>query len=71
MLMLALPVVRWYFFVIPIFWSLVGVSAAVNLSMKEDYFLGLAGLLSIMIVLGQKIRFRNMKEAKLKQDERF
>ncbi len=44
----------WYLFSIPFLWSLIGFSAAVNLSIKEDWGLVLAGLIAVLFFLFYK-----------------
>lgn len=46
--------IRWYIVIIPILWSMIGVSAAINLSIKQDYFLALAGIASIGLFIARK-----------------
>jgi hypothetical protein len=46
--------IPWYVLLIPFLWSVVGFSAALNLNIKEDYGLVLAGLLSTIILLFMK-----------------
>jgi len=41
--------IPWNFIVVPFLWSIVGFSAALNLSVKEDFGLLIAGVLSIVI----------------------
>lgn len=43
--------VPWYIFIIPLLWSFIGFSAAVNLSMKEDYSLLIAGLIGALFLI--------------------
>lgn len=49
-----------YVVIIPFLWSLVGVSAAINLQVPQDYGLGLAGVLGLILVL---IKNRRMKQS--------
>lgn len=44
----------WYIVVIPILWSAVGLAAAINLSIKEDYGLAIAGLATTIMVFFDK-----------------
>lgn len=46
--------IRWYILMVPFLWSLIGISAAINLSIKQDYFLGLAGIVSIFLLLARR-----------------
>jgi hypothetical protein len=50
-LLLAIHRVPWYVIIIPFLWSLVGFSAAVNLSVTEDYGLVAAGILATFLLL--------------------
>lgn len=43
--------IPWYIVIIPLLWSIVGFSAAMNLGIQEDYGLVIAGLLSTAILL--------------------
>ncbi len=43
--------VRWYVFIIPLLWSFIGFSAAIDLSMKEDYSLVIAGIIAALFLL--------------------
>lgn len=43
--------IPWYIIIIPLLWSIVGFSAAMNLGIQEDYGLVMAGLLSAAILL--------------------
>jgi hypothetical protein len=47
-----------YMVVIPLIWSLIGVGAAVNLSVPQDYALGIAGILGTILLI---IRNRRLK----------
>lgn len=44
----------WYLFIIPFLWSLIGFSAAVNLGIKEDFGLVVAGILGSLILVFYK-----------------
>ena len=46
--------VPWFIVLIPLLWSLIGFSAALNLSVKEDFGLPVAGLLASPILLFYK-----------------
>lgn len=46
-----------YLLIIPFLWSIVGFSAAINLQIKEDFGLFIAGLLSLLLIV---IRERNL-----------
>ncbi len=50
MLLLSVNRIPWYMIIIPLLWSLVGFSAAINLSIQEDYGLVIAGLVAIVIL---------------------
>lgn len=41
--------------IIPLLWSLIGFSAAVNLSIKQDFALGVAGLTSLILFFFERI----------------
>jgi len=50
----------WYLLVIPLLWSLIGLSAAVNLHIYEDFGLVIAGVIgTVMIIIKGK---RSLKE---------
>jgi len=55
-LLLSKERIPWYIVVIPFLWSLIGFSAAMNLSMPEDFGLVIAGLASTVIVVFVKRR---------------
>jgi hypothetical protein len=44
--------------VIPLLWSMIGFSAAFNLDMKEDISLGIAGLITLILLLTKRITFK-------------
>jgi len=46
--------IPWYVVSIPFLWSIVGFFAAMNLSIKEDFGLVIAGVLSVIILLVRK-----------------
>ena len=48
--------VSWYLWIIPFLWSLIGFSAAFDLSIKEDFGLVVAGVLTVAINAFQKQR---------------
>jgi hypothetical protein len=50
-LLLSRNKIPWYILVIPFLWSLIGFSASVNLSVKEDYALVVAGILATGMLL--------------------
>lgn len=54
LLLLSSSRLPWYLFAIPILWSVVGLSAAVNLSVPQDFGLGLAGALSMSVLLARR-----------------
>lgn len=43
--------VKWWLLVIPLLWSLLGMSAAVSLGMREDFALPLAGLITVALIV--------------------
>jgi hypothetical protein len=43
--------VPWYLFILPLLWSLVGMSAAINLRVPQDYGLVIAGIVGTVIIL--------------------
>ncbi len=49
-LLFAAKKVRWYIFIIPLLWSFIGFSAAINLSMKEDYSLVIVGIIGAIFL---------------------
>ena len=55
-LLFSLNRIPWFCVLIPLLWSLVGFSAALNLSIKEDFGLVIAGILSAVILLIYKPR---------------
>lgn len=56
-LLLAVKRVRWYVIIIPFVWSLIGTNAAINLTIYEDYGLGIAGIVGfVVLLLTNKIR---------------
>lgn len=42
--------IPWYLFTVPLLWSIVGFSAALNLSVREDFGLAIAGVLSTVVI---------------------
>jgi hypothetical protein len=62
--------VPWYVIVIPFLWSLVGVSAAVNLQMPEDYGLGVAGALGAALVIARNRSFQRKEEQQRLQPDK-
>lgn len=46
--------IPWYIIIVPLLWSIIGFSAAINLSVKEDFGLVIAGVLSTIILLVHK-----------------
>ncbi|HET9487780.1 MAG TPA: DUF6064 family protein [Chryseosolibacter sp.] len=46
--------IQWYVVIIPFLWSLLGFSAAINLSVPQDYGLVIAGVVSTIIVVFAK-----------------
>jgi hypothetical protein len=56
LLLLSLNRIQWYLVLIPFLWSLAGFSAALNLQIKEDYGLVVAGLLFVTIQLFTKLK---------------
>lgn len=50
--------VPWYMVIIPLLWSLIGLSAAIKLSMPEDFGLVVAGVVSTVAVLFLKAQRR-------------
>lgn len=43
--------VKWFLLVIPVFWSLLGLSAVVSLGMREDFALPLAGFVAVVMLV--------------------
>ncbi len=43
--------VPWYLIIIPLIWSLIGTSAAINLTIYEDFGLGIAGVIGFVVLL--------------------
>jgi hypothetical protein len=54
MLLFSIRRVHWYVILIPFLWSLVGFAAALELNMKEDYGLVIAGVVGTIILLFTK-----------------
>lgn len=50
-LLFAANKVKWYVFIIPLLWSFIGFSAAIDLSMKEDYSLVVAGVIAALFLI--------------------
>lgn len=50
-LLFAAKKISWYLVIIPFLWSLVGTSAAINLTIYEDFGLGIAGVFGFAILL--------------------
>lgn len=46
----------WYIYLIPLLWSLIGISAAITLSIKEDFALGIAGAIGLVYFLAKSKR---------------
>jgi len=59
-LLLLVPVkIPKYLLIIPLIWSLIGFSAAVNLQIKEDFGLVVAGIVGTILIF---VKDKNMKE---------
>lgn len=43
--------IPWYLIIVPLLWSIVGFSAAINLSVKEDFGLVVAGIVAAVLLL--------------------
>jgi hypothetical protein len=43
--------IPWYLFILPLLWSLVGMSAAINLRVPQDYGLVIAGVIGTIMIL--------------------
>ncbi|MGE5437055.1 MAG: DUF6064 family protein [Syntrophothermus sp.] len=54
--------IKWYFIIIPILWSVIGLSAAWNFGIYEDVGLIMSGLISVYFTL-----MRNLKDKKLRE----
>ena len=50
-LLFTIKKIPWYLILIPFLWSLIGTSAAINLTIYEDFGLGIAGVLGFVLVL--------------------
>ena len=48
----------WYIYLIPLLWSFVGVSAALTLSIKEDFALGITGAVGLVYFLSKSKRHK-------------
>lgn len=51
MLILSLNRLQWYIYLFPLLWSIVGVTAAINLSITEDFALGVSGAIALVFLL--------------------
>jgi succinate dehydrogenase hydrophobic anchor subunit len=58
MLLFAKPPVPWKVYAIPMMWSLIGASAALELGVREDFSLLVAGLAFVTLVLRQRLARR-------------
>jgi Family of unknown function (DUF6064) len=52
-----------YILIIPFIWSIIGISAAINLGIKEDFGLIAAGLIGSIFIISEKIKDRNTIKA--------
>lgn len=64
-LLLSIRKIPWYIIAIPFIWSLIGFSAAMNLGIKEDFGLVVAGILGAVLLLLRK------KKISIQQQEGF
>lgn len=55
----------WYVFIIPLLWSFIGFSAALNLDMKEDYSLLVAGIIGVLFLIFSRYPENNGREVSL------
>jgi hypothetical protein len=51
LLVMATKKIPWFVFLIPFLWSLIGFSAALTLSVEQDLALGIAGIISLLLIL--------------------
>ena len=51
-----------YILLIPFIWSIIGISAAINLGMKEDFGLIVAGLIGSSIIISENIKSRKIEK---------
>jgi hypothetical protein len=56
--------VPWYTFIIPLLWSFIGFSAALNLDMKEDYSLLVAGIVGTLFLFFSRYREGKIRKVK-------
>jgi Family of unknown function (DUF6064) len=52
--------VSWYIIIVPLLWSIIGFSAALNLSVSEDFGLPIAGILSTVLLRLYKPKNRTL-----------
>lgn len=50
LLLLTTQRIPWFYIIIPVLWTFVGFSAALSLSMAEDYALGIAGITAVAML---------------------
>ena len=58
-LVLALPTAPWWLFVVPALWAMVGISAALQLGMREDFALPVAAAAAIALLLRARAHARH------------
>ncbi|WKZ69329.1 MAG: DUF6064 family protein [Melioribacteraceae bacterium] len=51
LLLFTIKRVPWYLIIIPFIWSLIGTSAAINLTIYEDFGLGIIGVIGFVVLL--------------------
>ena len=54
LLLMATEKIPWYVFIIPFLWSLIGFSAASNVSIEQDLVLAITGFVSVVLILLRK-----------------
>jgi hypothetical protein len=57
-LLLACSKVPWFLFVVPLLWSVVGASAAINLHVQQDYGLVVAGIVGTFLIVKRNKRLK-------------
>jgi hypothetical protein len=54
--------IPWYLFVLPLLWSFVGMSAAINLRVPQDYGLVVAGIIGTIMILANNRKRKRRSE---------
>lgn len=59
--------IQWYLFLLPLLWSLVGISAAISLQVPQDYGLVFAGIFGTALILKKNRRISGRSNQSLNQ----